>query len=387
MKKKENKIIIKIAAAVFVLFLLIHYWSGISGFLSKGLTAVLPLILGVIIAYPLNILMSFYERHFFPKSTKKAVAKARTPLCLLFAILSLAAIIGAVIALVVPQFISCIKLLVMEIPGAVETLSKHLEKFGISTPKILEKLSTIDWQTSLKNASQTIFSGVGDVFSIVINTVSSVVSGVTAVVVAFIFAIYLLLGKRKHLGQCDGVMKRFIREDIYRKIKHILSTLDDSFHKFIVGQCTEALILGGLCTLGMLLLRLPYAAMIGAVISFTALIPVVGAFIGGGIGVFLILTESPTKALIFLIFLVILQQIEGNLIYPKVVGSSMGLPAIWVLAAVTIGGGVGGIFGMLIGVPVAGAIYRLTKEYLTKDTKKEKAEVPAEATTESPTNE
>lgn len=368
MKKNETKLIIKIAAAVFALFLLTHYWSGISGFLSKGITAILPLILGCIIAYPLNILMSFYERHFLPKSTKKSAEKARTPLCLLFAILSLVAIIAIVIALVVPQFISCIKLLVMEIPGAVEAISKHLEKFNISTPKIIEKLSEIDWQSSLKNASSTIFSGVGDVFNVVINTVSSVVSGVTAVVVAFIFAIYLLLGKRKHASQCDRVMKKFIKADIYKKIKHVISVLDDSFHKFIVGQCTEALILGGLCTLGMILLRLPYSAMIGAVISFTALIPVVGAFIGGGIGVFLILTESPTKALIFLIFLVILQQIEGNVIYPKVVGSSMGLPAIWVLAAVTIGAGVGGIFGMLIGVPVAGAIYRLLKEYLNKNT-------------------
>ena len=376
MKKPETKLIIKIAVAVFALFLLIHYWSGISAFLSKGLTAVLPLVIGVIIAYPLNILMSFYERHFLPKSTKKSVEKARTPLCLVFAIISLVAITSLVIALVVPQLVSCIKLLVMEIPGAIETLSKQLEKFGISTPQILEKLSAIDWQTSLKNASETIFSGMGNIFNIVITTLSSVVSGVTAVVVAFIFAIYLLLGKRKHTSQCDRLLKHFVKERIYVKVKYVLSVLDDSFHKFIVGQCTEALILGGLCTAGMLLLRLPYAPMVGAVISFTALIPVVGAFIGGGIGVFLILTQSPTKALIFLIFLIILQQIEGNLIYPKVVGSSMGLPAIWVLVAVTIGGGVGGIFGMLIGVPLAGAIYRLIKEYLNK------SEPPKEITAE-----
>ena len=369
MKKPETKLIIKISAAVFALFLLIHYWSGISAFLSKGLTAVLPLVLGVIIAYPLNILMSFYERHFLPKSTKKSVQKARTPLCLAFAIVSLIALTSVVIALVVPQLVSCIKLLIMEIPGAIESISKQLDKFGISTPQILEKLSAIDWQSSLKNASETIFSGMGNIFNVVITTLSSVVSGVTAMVVAFIFAIYLLLGKRKHTSQCDLLLKRFIKEDIYKKIKYVLSVLDDSFHKFIVGQCTEALILGGLCTAGMIILRLPYAPMVGAVISFTALIPVVGAFIGGGVGVFLILTQSPTKALIFLIFLIILQQIEGNLIYPKVVGSSMGLPAIWVLVAVTLGGGIGGIFGMLIGVPLAGAIYRLIKEYIKNDKK------------------
>ncbi|WP_277215231.1 AI-2E family transporter [Pseudoflavonifractor capillosus] len=149
--------------------------------------------------------------------------------------------------------------------------------------------------------------------------------------------------------------------------------LNECFHKYIVGQCTEALILGGLCTLGMLILQLPYATMTGAVIAFTALIPVAGAYIGAGVGAFMILTVSPVKAIIFLIFIVILQQLEGNLIYPRVVGSSMGLPGIWVLAAVTVGGGVMGIPGMLLCVPLAAAFYKLLREDVNRIPSKEEA--------------
>ena len=146
---------------------------------------------------------------------------------------------------------------------------------------------------------------------------------------------------------------------------HVLAVLDESFHKYIVGQCTEAIILGVMCMVGMWILRLPYAAMISALIAFTALIPVAGAYIGGGIGALMIFTVSPVQALVFLIYLVVLQQLEGNLVYPRVVGTSVGLPALWVLAAVTIGGGVLGIAGMLLGVPLAAALYRLVREQVS----------------------
>lgn len=153
---------------------------------------------------------------------------------------------------------------------------------------------------------------------------------------------------------------------MYNKITYVLSIMNDCFRKYIVGQCTEAVILGLLCIIGMLILQLPYATMIGALIALTALIPVAGAYIGAVVGAFMILTVSPIKALFFLIFLVVLQQLEGNIIYPKVVGSSLGLPGIWVLAAITVGGGIMGIFGMLIGVPIVAAIYRIVKNDVNK---------------------
>lgn len=150
-------------------------------------------------------------------------------------------------------------------------------------------------------------------------------------------------------------------------MEHWLSVLDVCFHRYIVGQCTEAVILGMLCIVGMLICQFPYAVMIGTFIGFTALIPVAGAYIGAGAGAVMILTQSLVKALFFLVFIVVLQQLEGNLIYPRVVGKSIGLPAIWVLAAVTIGGSLMGIIGMLIGVPVAAACYHLIREEINRE--------------------
>lgn len=364
MKKAEKKSIIIIAAAIFILFLAINYWPAISGLLGKIFSAAMPLLIGCIIAYPLNILMSFYERHFFINSKKKFFSKARTPLCLLLAVFTLLAIIALVISLVVPQIVSCVKLLVSEVPGAVEALFDYLRKTNIFSSDVLDKLASIDWQSKMQQIFSTVFSGISNIANIVITTVTSVVSGITTSFVAIIFSIYLLTGKHRLISQCKRIMNRYISAEKCAKINHILEVINNSFHLFIVGQCTEAVILGVLCAVGMLILRLPYAPMMGAVIAFTALVPIVGAFIGGAVGVFLIMMESPMQAIIFLIFLVILQQIEGNLIYPRVVGSSIGLPGIWVLAAVTIGGGVFGIFGMLLAVPLAAAAYRLLREHI-----------------------
>lgn len=164
-------------------------------------------------------------------------------------------------------------------------------------------------------------------------------------------------------------MKVYLPQKMTDGILYVAKTFDNSFHHFIVGQFVEAFILGLLCTIGMLILQLPYAAMIGSLIGATALIPVAGAYIGGVVGTFMIFTVSPVKAMIFLLFLVILQQLEGNLIYPKVVGSSIGLPGIWVLATVTIGGGIAGVGGMLLGVPIIASLYQLLKGDVQKRTR------------------
>ena len=167
-----------------------------------------------------------------------------------------------------------------------------------------------------------------------------------------------------------------------KKIFYILDVLDESFHSFIVGQCIEAVVLGSLCAIGMLILQLPYAVMIGAFIGFTALIPIAGAYIGAVVGAIMILTVSPLQALQFVIFIVVLQQIEGNLIYPKVVGQSIGLPGMWVLTAITVGGGVLGVGGMLLAVPLFAAGYRLLREDIAKRTKKDDFENSVESTVE-----
>lgn len=385
MKKLDTKTLLKIAAVIFALYLAIHYWGHVANILKALLGAALPLVIGSVISYPLNILMSFYERHLLPKSQNKLVNRSRRGLSLTLAILTLVGIVALIIALVVPQLTSCVKLLIAEVPAFFNMVVEKLSEFDFVPEDIINMLSQIDWKSRFADIAKTVTSGLGSVMDVVVTTVSSVVSVVTTAFLAIIFAIYLLLSKNKIGLQLKRVMVHYVPEKYIEKFNYFCKVADESFHKFIVAQCTEALILGGLCTLGMLILRLPYAAMIGAVTVVTAFIPVVGALLGGAVGAFLILMESPVKALIFLVFIILLQQIEGDLIYPRVVGSSMGLPSIWVLTAVTLGGGMFGIMGMMLSVPVASTAYTLLRNELNKD--RVKAFKEPEAVTDSESKE
>lgn len=378
MKRIDWKTCFRVGVSLFVLFLCIHYWPNISGFIGKSFSAAAPVFTGFVMAYIINILMSFYERHYFPKSKKKAVARSRRPVSLTGAILTVVGVIALVIVLIVPQLVKCIEMLVAQLPGAIEKLVARLNGLSFVSDELISSLASIDWKSRIGDIAETLFSGVGDVMNVAVSAVSSVFTGIMAFVIGFIVALYLLTDKDRLGSQCKRVMNKWVPERFLEKFMHVVSVADDCFHRFIVGQCTEAVILGTLCMIGMLILRLPYAPMVGALIAFTALIPIVGGLIGAGIGAFLILMVSPIKALIFLIFIIVLQQLEGNLIYPKVVGSSMGLPALWVLAAVTVGGGVLGIGGMLIGVPMAAVVYRLVKESLNQPQPEVQEEVSAD---------
>lgn len=387
--KIDKTTCLRVGISIFVLFLAMHYWTTTASLLKTFLSAVLPLIIGAVIAYPLNILMSFYEKHIFSKATSKMLLKLKNGLCLTLTLVTLILIIALVVALVVPQLTSCIKILIDKIPGAIDTVVNFISRFDIVPEDILGMLEGIDWKSKISEIISIATTGIGSAFDVVVSTVSSVVSGATSGVLAIIFAIYLLLSKDKILSQLDRLIRHFVKKELYDKGRYVYSVANATFRKFIVGQCTEAVILGVLCALGMLILRLPYAAMMGAVTAFTALIPVVGALIGGAIGCFLIFVESPTKALIFLIFIIILQQLEGDLIYPKVVGSSIGLPGIWVFVAVAVGSGMFGILGMLVSVPVAATAYKLLsneingEKSLPPEEKTESDEIPTDSPQEA----
>lgn len=356
------KTCVRVGISVFILYLCIFYWQNAAGILAALLGAVTPLFLGCAIAYFVNILMSLYESHFFISSNRTFVQKSRQPVCMVLAFATLLAIMVLVVCLVVPQLSSCIQLLLSALPGVMESLTNGIEKLNILPENVMESLSAVDWQTRIGEVLKSVISGLGNVMGILGAMISTVLSGVVTIFMAVIFAIYLLAGKEKLGQQSKRLMCRYMSKNLYEKCIHFLTVLNACFRNYIVGQCTEAVILGLLCMGGMFLLRLPYAAMVGALIAFTALIPVAGAYIGAGVGAFMILTVSPGKAVVFLIFIVVLQQLEGNLIYPRVVGSSIGLPALWVLAAVTVGGGIMGIGGMLLGVPIAATAYQLLRE-------------------------
>ncbi len=374
MKQLKPKLIITAGAVIFALYLAITYWPTVANILSAMLAAATPLIIGAILAFPLNILMSFYERHFFPRSQRRWIIRSRRGICLAASVVTMLVIVAAVVALILPQLISCVTMLVNLIPGAVNDLVAWLQSLPYVPTDLVKTLSSVDWQTTIADILRTLSTGLTDVANIVIHTVTSVISGVMTALLSVIFAIYLLAGKDRLRAQGDRVMRRYLPDRAYARVSHVLATLSDSFRRFIIGQCTEAIILGSLCCIGMLILQLPYAPMIGALTAFASLIPIVGTFAGATISAFILLMNSPLQALIFLIFFIILQQLEGNLIYPRVVGSSIGLPGIWVLAAVLVGGGVLGIGGMLIGIPLTATVYRLLQEELRKPREQQNAQ-------------
>lgn len=361
--KIEWKSCFRLGLTVFLTFLAIHYWSSFTGFLGALLGAAGALILGCVIAYVLNILMSFYEKHYFTKwENHSIVKKTKRGVCLIAAILTLLGIVTLVVWIVIPELILAIQLLISEIPPIIEKVLKSEFVMKTLPEDIISQFSSINWNDFISKGTQYLTSGIGNALSTVVNTVSTVTSTFVTGVISVIFAIYFLLSKEQLQRQSKKVLHIYLPTDVEQKVLHVLAVLNDCFHRYVVGQCVEAVILGLLCSFGMLVFGFPYAVMVGTLIGFTALIPVAGAYIGAAVGAIMILTISPVKALLFLVFIVVLQQLEGNLIYPKVVGKSVGLPAVWVLAGVTIGGGLFGIVGMLIGVPLVSAFYRLLHE-------------------------
>ncbi len=355
--KKFTQFAIILAA----LYLTVKYFSDLVKLGGVVWGAVSPLVWGCVIAYVLNILMKKIECIYFPHSTSALVQKSRRLVSVLLAFVVLFIILLLIINIVLPEFVSSIELIAREIPGVWD----EVRAWGIANadqlPAIQQMLEQmdLDWASSLKKMMNTLAVGASGMFTSVVGLATSAVGKLVRFVIGLIFALYLLFGKEKLYALCMKIMDFYLKPQQKEKILYVLRTVDESFTNFIVGQCMEAVILGVLCALGMTLLRLPYAVMTGTIIGVSALIPVAGAYIGGALGAFMIFTVDPLKAIIFLVFLVILQQIEGNLIYPRVVGNSIGLPGLWVLAAVTVGGGVLGVSGMLLGVPLSAALYKI----------------------------
>ena len=375
MDKKELKKYLIIGAVAVAVMVIVKNLSYIGSFISLIFTAFSPLVIGCAIAFVFNIIMSFFERHYFPKSRKKIAEKTKRPVCLLFSVCIVAFGIFLIAKIVVPEVAESCKVLYNTIPDIAERLKEWAIKNFENIPDIQKKISELDinWATVTENIASFLTSGATGLISSLVGIIGSFTLSITKICVGIAFAIYLLIYKDGIKKGVSRLKNAYLKKKTADKLQHIFDVTNKTFKSFFVGQFTEAIILGFLCSIGMLILRLPYAVMTGTVVGVTALVPIVGAFIGAIVGAFMILTVNPMQAVIFIIFLIILQQIEEKFIYPKVVGSSIGLPGIWVLASITVGGAMSGILGMLLGVPTVAVIYNLVCENLEKrESEKEK---------------
>lgn len=369
--KVERKTLVEIGVAALLLYLAIHYWDQFINLVGLVLGAATPLLLGGALAFIVNIFMSFLERHLSRLFHLKHHTKWLRPVCMLLSFITVALVLFLITRMIVPELTQCLEVLISAIPSALRTAARWAEDtlnisglFNQVLAEMQAKQGTL--QETLSKGLNAVLYGAGSVFNVVFSATSTVISSVISIFFGIVFAVHLLSGKEKLNVQFKQLMRRALPAKANRQVCHVLHTLKESFHSYIVCQLTEALILGSLCALGMMIFGMPYALMIGCLIGVTALIPIAGAYIGGGIGAIMIFSVNPTQALWFIVFLVVLQQIEGNLIYPRVAGSSLGLPGIWVLVAITIGGGLLGILGMLISVPLTTTIYHLLQEHMNK---------------------
>ena len=348
-----------IVFAVIVILLGVN-WRHLCTLFLYILGLLRPFILGAGIAFVLNVLMRNIEKHL-ERIRKKGLRRSISiGASLLFVLLILLLVIGVV----APQLAASLISLQAKLPGFAEEAGQALHTYFQDNPQILESLEAIqiDWNGIYQRAQEYLSLGIENVLSGSVIAVTSIAGAITNFGIGLFFAIYLLAGKEKLKSQAERTAKALLPEGAFLRLRYIAVLAEKKFSGFITGQCLEACILGFMFFAVLSLVRLPYAVLIGVLIAFTALIPVFGAFIGLLIGAFLMLIQSPMDALIFVILFFVLQQIEGNLIYPHVVGGSVDLPAVWVLMAVTLGGSTFGIVGMIVFIPLFSVFYSLLRE-------------------------
>lgn len=381
-RKDWEKIIIRtIVSLTIAILIILHFDLAIKG-ISALVGFMSPIILGFVVAFVINVILIRLEKIYFPHTNNRFLKKSRRPVCIALALLIILAVIAFVIAMVIPELINAFSILAKEIPASYDSILDKISVFISKVPALenwlvttleidLEHPRDIEWTKFFTKVVELIIGSkdgqLNSIMDSTVNIVSGIGSGIVSFCIALVFGIYVLAYKEKLSYQVHKLIRSYLKPKAENIIYYICHVASETFSNFIVGQCTEAVILGTLCIIGMSIFRFPYAVMIGTLVGATALIPIIGAYVGAIVGAIMVMTQGgPIQALLFIVFIIVLQQIEGNLIYPKVVGSSVGLPGIWVLAAVTIGGSMNGVFGMLLSVPLAATLYRLLKEDTTR---------------------
>ena len=336
------------------------------------LAVIMPFLLGIMIAFILNVLMIRIEKILSRFILDKKYTSFKRVISIIVSLLIVIGVIGIIITLIIPELTNAIKVIVKSFPETFEQLQVWINQNGNSFPQLETWINSVDLNSLASELSGLFKIGLTGMLGSTVDVISMFFTSILNLVVGIVFALYILMSKETLKRQSHKLIDAYIPKRISVKLLEVGTLARTTFSNFVIGQTVEAFILGTLCAVGMAVLNLPYAPMVGSLVGITAFVPIVGAFIGGGIGAFMILTVDPMQALIFIIFLVVLQQLEGDLIYPRVVGSSVGLPSIWVLFAVTVGGGLWGITGMLFSVPVLSVVYALIKGHVNKSGTKPK---------------
>ncbi len=358
---------------VFIAIVVVGIWNYEVVFEALGyvLNIVFPFIVGGAIAFVLNVPLSFIQKKLF---SEKVIAKHKRlkgfarPLSLVLLLILVIGVLAVVILVVIPQVGSSLVQLGITIKDFMPKVIRWGEDLFNNNPEILDLLNQIEfnWASIVDTAMSTINQGLNAIVSSTFWVAQKIISGLTTFFIAFVFAIYILIQKEKLGVQVEKLFYAFLSKKTTDRVMEIASLTYKAFSNFLTGQCLEAVILGSMFFIIMSIFKFPYALLVALVITVTAMIPIFGAFIGCAIGAFLILMVNPMQALGFVIMFLVLQQIEGNLIYPHVVGSSVGLPSIWVLVAVTVGASLMGIVGMLVFIPITSVVYTLLKENVYK---------------------
>ena len=360
-----------LVAFAIILYLGLSNTQVIAKIIKSFFAVLFPFVLGLCIAFIVNVLLRQLERlwmFIFRKAKKDTHLKAKRPVCLVLSILVFIGLIFALIFMVVPQLVSTTKTLIADMPTYIENFNAwwdsvvaFADKRGMQIPDV-----SFDSDKATEYFGKLINDNKNAIFDTTIGITTSVATGIVDAILGISFSIYILAEKEMLTRWCKKIVYAYCKEEKAVKIFDFAKLTNQTFTNFVTGQFIEAVIIGVLCFIGMSIFRMPYASIISVLVGATALIPVLGAYLGTIVGAFLILLVDPIKALIFIIFIIVLQQLEGNLIYPKVVGKSIGIPGILVLAAVTIGGKLFGVPGMLIGVPACAVIYCLIRQNIGK---------------------
>ena len=363
-KKNMKNLMILIVFAVLVLVGVQRIENLAAGFVFL-MRIVFPFILGGAMAFILNIPMHFLEGRVFAKAKKKKLVR---PVSLVLSILFVVAILQIVLVVVIPEIAATFAGISKNIEAFLPKLEQWLTEAFPDSEQLEMWIESLEfnWDKILQSAVNFLKNGAGNVLSSTVTVAKTVINSLMNFFVGFVFACYILLQKEKLSVQVKKVLYAFLPRHAVEKTLQVAALSYKTFSNFVTGQCLEAVILGTMFFVSMSVLRFPYALLVGVLIAFTALIPIFGAFIGCVLGTFLILVSNPVQAIGFVILFFVLQQVEGNLIYPHVVGGSVGLPSIWVLVAVTVGGSLMGVVGMLIFIPLSSVLYALFKGWVHK---------------------